>query len=63
MRASSLTAIGAILGILIGAVIFAAAIITRVHGATLLGLALIAAGVILACQPDSSPQQPRQSAH
>ncbi|MBX5491252.1 MAG: hypothetical protein IRZ14_08835 [Chloroflexi bacterium] len=63
MRVSSLTALGAILSILVGAAVFAAAIVTRVHGATLIGLALIGIGIVLACQPGESSERHHGTTH
>ncbi len=58
-----MTALGAILCIVVGAVVFALAIVTHVHGVTLLGLALIGLGLILACQPDSTRERSQGPAH
>ena len=59
MRASTLTAMGAMFGIIIGALVFMLAVIREIPALTVVGIALLAIGVIFLFQGGYGPQEPR----
>ena len=59
MRASTITAMGAMFGVIVGALLFMLAVIREIPVLTIVGIALVAVGVILTFQGGYGPREPR----